>query len=314
MKVLLIDVDSKIPNLALMKLSAWYKSQDHITGLDVVKPDLIYASIVFSKNRWKASSIPYLYPNTPLRFGGSGYSLEAKLAPEIEKIKPDYDLYPSTYSQGFTTRGCDRHCPYCIVPEKEGRLVRWQHPSNFHDDRFDTMMVMDNNWLMDKEWFLETSQWILDNDLAILEHGMDIRCLDEERANRLSELKFRKGIHFAFDFLALESTVRGKCKILDAYGLLDHSLRFYVYTDSDRDFDSALKRCNILKELGVSPFIMFNQANPKTKRIRRLIHWANRLELFWSCDFEKYLQSFGEASLSKEGLCGTFSKVYNGRK
>ncbi len=29
MKILLIDVDSKIPNLALMKLSAYHKSKDN---------------------------------------------------------------------------------------------------------------------------------------------------------------------------------------------------------------------------------------------------------------------------------------------
>jgi len=50
-RVLLIDVDSKIPNLALMKLSSWHKARGDLVGFNVIDPDLIYASVVFKKNR-----------------------------------------------------------------------------------------------------------------------------------------------------------------------------------------------------------------------------------------------------------------------
>ena len=51
MKVCLIDVDSKIPNLALMKLSTYHKSlgDDVKLGYDplIDTPDLCYASKIF---------------------------------------------------------------------------------------------------------------------------------------------------------------------------------------------------------------------------------------------------------------------------
>lgn len=50
MKVCLVDVDSKIPNLALMKISTWHKAQgDTVEFYSPLfsKPDLIYASKIF---------------------------------------------------------------------------------------------------------------------------------------------------------------------------------------------------------------------------------------------------------------------------
>jgi hypothetical protein len=60
MKVLLIDVDSKIPNLALMQLSAYAKMRGHSVELVRYKDmkghdaDVVFASIVFDWNRDKA--------------------------------------------------------------------------------------------------------------------------------------------------------------------------------------------------------------------------------------------------------------------
>ena len=35
----------------------------------------------------------------------------------------DYTLYPEyLHSIGFTQRGCRLHCPFCVVPRKEGRV------------------------------------------------------------------------------------------------------------------------------------------------------------------------------------------------
>jgi len=113
MKVLLVDFDSKIPNLALMKLSAWHKQKGDLVGFDIQDPDQVYVSVVFSKNKSQAAGLTTMFPNSMISFGGPGWDLQNFLPEEIEKIKPDYDLYPSEYSQGYTTRGCIRKCPFC---------------------------------------------------------------------------------------------------------------------------------------------------------------------------------------------------------
>lgn len=45
-KVLLIDVDSKIPNLALMKFSFYLKRKKEISIIDGIEYNLIYISTI----------------------------------------------------------------------------------------------------------------------------------------------------------------------------------------------------------------------------------------------------------------------------
>ena len=145
MKISLIDVDSKIPNLALMKISAYHKLKGDLVGFNLSNPDKIYSSIIFKKNYGK--SLNGHLSDVPIVYGGSGYDLNVKLPDEIEFIKPDYDLYPSEYSQGFTSRGCNRNCYFCLVPKKEGCFKVNQHPKEFYDPKFKDIMLMDNNIL-----------------------------------------------------------------------------------------------------------------------------------------------------------------------
>ena len=49
MKVLLIQYDGKMPNLALMKLSAWHKQQGDEIGFNIADPDKIYISTIGDK-------------------------------------------------------------------------------------------------------------------------------------------------------------------------------------------------------------------------------------------------------------------------
>lgn len=100
MKVLLIDTDSTIPNLALMKLSAWHKAQGDQVSFSESEPDRIYGSIIFKKNKHLLSGIKAFYPDAEIILGGSGYDLKATLPAEVEAMCPDYSLYPDMdYSQ-----------------------------------------------------------------------------------------------------------------------------------------------------------------------------------------------------------------------
>lgn len=69
MKVLLVDVDSKIPNLALMKVSAYHKDQGHEVGFHISEPDLVYASVVFTKHKHRVDGLQFYYPDAKIRIG-----------------------------------------------------------------------------------------------------------------------------------------------------------------------------------------------------------------------------------------------------
>jgi hypothetical protein len=215
-KVLLIDIDSTISNIALMKISTFYKLKRYEVGFNVSDPDIVYASVIFSKHKHLVDGLHFFYPNAKIIKGGSGYDITSKLPDEIEYLKPDYSLYPDTdFSIGYSSRGCNRNCSFCIVPQKEGKFTRWQHPQRFHAHRFNKIMFLDNNILLDKEWFFKVSKYCTDRSLKVwFTQGLDIRLLDDLVAKQLSELDHWKGFHFAFDDSKLELIIREKCKLL----------------------------------------------------------------------------------------------------
>jgi hypothetical protein len=298
MRVLLVDVDSKIPNLALMKISAWHKQQGDETGFDISNPDKVYISCIFPKNKGQAIGISKFYPDAEIDIGGSGVDLKKVLPVEIEMIKPDYDVYPSTYSQDYTSRGCPRKCPFCFVPEKEGMIRTVKHPSEFHDPRFDTCMIMDNNlFAAPASWQWEVFKWFHNNNVKMLSpQGWDIRLLTEERAGFLKLVKHAGIIHFAWDNIKDEAAVLKGIALLKDRGFdLKRAVSFYVLCGfaiingkpcQVQFSKDDLYRCQTLKDNGVQAFVM--PYHKKDKQINALARWANRPWLYWSIPFEKY--------------------------
>lgn len=123
MKIGLIDVDGhNYPNLALMKISAWHKSQgDDVEWYSPFAEhyDVVYMSKVFTHT----NDYGYFINNADkIEKGGTGYDIKKDLPEDIDRLQPDYDLYciDKNTAYGFLTRGCIRKCPWCVVPKKEG--------------------------------------------------------------------------------------------------------------------------------------------------------------------------------------------------
>ncbi len=284
MKILLMDVDSKMPNLALMKISSYHKSKGDIIGFDVVNPDIIYASIIFKTNKHKADELKCIYPNSKIIIGGSGYDINIKLPDEIEFIKPDYSLYNNcNFSLGYTTRGCDRACYFCIVNKKEGNFKIWQHPSEFYDSRFKEIIFLDNNILFSKERFKEVINFCAERSLKVqFNQGLDIRLLNEEDIKYLTKVD-HKSITFTWDNINIpnEKLIREKIQLLKNNNIdCRQFVNFYVYINDDSEFESGLYRCRILKSLGVNSFVMFNRDKERTQRIKELQRWANKRQIY----------------------------------
>lgn len=122
MKIGLVDVDrTKFPNLALMKISAWHKSQgDTVEWANALfaNYDRVYKSKIFTFS--PDDTTPY---ECEVVKGGTGYSLTTQLPKEIDDFIPDYSIYPQIDKKtayGFLTRGCPNKCKWCVVPIKEG--------------------------------------------------------------------------------------------------------------------------------------------------------------------------------------------------
>ena len=94
MNIGLIDVDGhNFPNLALMRLSAWHKALgDSVEMWDGFKHyDRVYMSKVFTFSPDMDTCINA----DEIITGGTGYKDYGALPDEVERMRPDYSLYPA---------------------------------------------------------------------------------------------------------------------------------------------------------------------------------------------------------------------------
>lgn len=263
MRVLLVDLDSTgFGNLALMKLSAWHKAQgDEVFLGQAAAWDLSRASCVFTFNAGQNT-----YPRDA-RTGGSGFRSVERLPDPIEHIMPDYLLYGHDlgHSMGFTSRGCLRRCPWCVVPEKEGGIVPWADFHEFWDRRHSRIMLLDNNLLAAPNCKETLEGLAKEGPRVDFNQGLDIRLLDDEKAYWLSKVQAYflsssgdwPGLRFSFDLPQMEGDVRRGVALLQQRGIEPGRLSFYVLVGYNTSFEEDKARFSLLKELGCQAFPMF---------------------------------------------------------
>lgn len=153
-KVIIYDIDSKIPNLALMKISAYYKKrgyQAHISKeIKYIRADKYFGGAIFNNERSNTNvKILLKIFGSDIQMGGTGYSLKTLLPTKIDACFPDYELYNhNKYAIGFLSRGCNKSCSFCLVPRKEGKLhSKYATFDNFVPKTQQNVMLLDNNIL-----------------------------------------------------------------------------------------------------------------------------------------------------------------------
>ena len=294
MKVRLIAVDSKIPNYALMKISTYHKRKGDNVGwydhlFDYEDTDILYISKVFTFTK----DVEYLPINAKIIKGGTGYDYNTKLPQEIEDIcELDYNLYPNCdYSIIFTTRGCVRKCPFCIVPKKEGLIHNVNVAKLNPNGKY--IMLLDNNFFANKTW-RENIEVLKKFDQPIdFNTGIDLRLLTEEQCEALSKLKIKQ-IHCAWDNYKDKNIILPKLKMLVKY-VKPYKITTYVLVgfENKEIVDTDIERVMTLKEIGVNPFAMgyinFDDPNyKKSKSVIRFCRWVNNKFIFKSTTWENY--------------------------
>lgn len=282
MRIGLIDVDSKIPNLALMKLSAWHKARgDKVEFFNALQRyDRVYASKIFDFT----DDFKY-WPDCEIVKGGSGYSLETKLPEEIEHTYPDYELYGCDYAMGFITRGCIRNCPFCIVPKKEGMIRKSADLEEFWNVQ-KRLMLLDNNITAAPKVFEETLNKLIDLKIKVdFSQGLDARLIDDKKSLLLSKVRLWKQIHLAWDNTNdEESIMRGLRSMLKHNS--PNRMMLYVLIGYDSTPEEDLYRVEKLREMKIDSFAM--PYNRKDKYQRDFARWVNHKAIFKSVPWNEY--------------------------
>lgn len=351
----LIDIDSKIPNLALMKLSTYYKSigeevklysmpscykkqiknigDVYYTASDIEKEcDQIYASTIFTRSK----PITYILNEVcgeKISIGGTGSDNPLMKLPDyVEKSKADYELYTPeeiairmtgigtkahklakateivNAGHGFTSRGCIRACPFCMVPKCEGKFRQVAEIGDLINPKSNVLILHDNNITADPDC-IDKLHEIRDRKLIVdINQGCDVRLMTDEIAKAMSEVKHLRSLHYAWDLMGFENQVMEGIEVLSKY-IKPYRHMCFMLVGFNTSYEEDEYRMHKLVELGVDPFVMVYNENEKGDiRLKHFARWVNS-RIYKTCKFEDYepwkkAQKKGYMQMSLEEIYG----------
>ncbi len=252
--------------------------------------DRVYMSKVFDETY--TSDMPEPYNTKEIVKGGTGYGLQNRLPDEIEHVMPDYGLYGiNDTAYGFLTRGCPRHCSFCIVGDKEGLKSRKVADLSEFWNGQRLIKLLDPNLLACPEHLALLSQLAQSGAFVDFTQGLDARLLTEENIAALNSIRIRE-IHFAWDFMSeTDSVLKGlklyaklaKRKPHGAFGGV------YVLTNYNTSMEEDLYRIYTLIDMKYDPYMMVYDKTHAPLKLKRLQRWCNAVQIRKVVpDFSKY--------------------------
>lgn len=280
-RALLLQLDGKTPNLALMRLSAHLKASGVAVdfrqagnaaaverGLFDVPYSAVYASAIFERTRPLCRRLLEVYPRAVV--GGSGWdesaTLEAVGVPAF--ARPDYSLYPEyRHSLGYFQRGCRLACEFCKVPRMEGKarpvataadLWRGEPwPRN--------LMLLDNDFFGNPEWAARVAEMNAGKFRVCYTQGINVRVLSDEQAAAIASTDYRddsfsdRRLYTAWDNAADEGPLFRGLERLAKHGVRPDALMVYMlvgFWDGPKLTEDDFRRRRKLREFGARPYPM----------------------------------------------------------
>lgn len=274
MNILLVQLDGKLPNIALMRIAAHHRALgDEVTlrhggerGLWDADWDKVYGSAIFEKSMPAVERLFHEYPGAIV--GGTGYDVTSSLESHgIATTNQDYSIYPDfRESIGFTQRGCRLKCSFCVVPRKEGSVREvgsiydlWRGdpwPRDLH--------ILDNDFFGQPRWRERIAE-IRDGSFRVsFSQGINARCLTEEAAEAIASVNYqsanfnKRRVYTAWDNLPDEGNLFAGLSRLVKYGVKPGHITVYMLigywpgeTAEARDYRRAK-----LREFGCDPYPM----------------------------------------------------------
>lgn len=303
MMIGLIDVDShsNYPNLALMKISAYHKQMgDNVEWYTpfAEKYDIVYMAKVFTFT----NDYMYVVNNADCVVrGGTGYDYRTVLQMQIDRMQPDYTIYPhigKNTAYGFLTRGCPNRCAWCIVPKKEGGVQPYMDVDDIAIDNRHNLVLMDNNILACKDYAIEQFDKIIANGYRVdFNQGLDARLVDDTIAEKLASMRWIHDIRFGCDTPKQISEVERAMKLIDSYS--DSPKWYFLYTIITNDMNESYERIshfrrNTRVRVHAQPYRELDNPRQVLPQWQKdMARWANRKQLYKTIDFKEFIPRKG---------------------
>jgi len=288
--VRITQLDGKLPNLALMRLSQWHRERGDVVHYsraphrDFFEPeyDAVYGSAIFKFSLDRVDRFRREFPNAVIGGTGSGSNVEVEsIIGDFAEL--DYSIYPEfKASIGFTQRGCRLSCKFCVVPQKEGkpRSVAtiadiWRGspwPKHLH--------LLDNDFFGAPNWQERIAE-IRDGGFKVsFTQGINVRAMTTEVAAALASVEYRddsfsqRRLYTAWDNLKDESVFFRGVDMLEDAGVPPTHLMAYMLIGFDKNetWDRIHHRFNRMVARGIKPYPMaYDQSRRDLKQFQR---WA----------------------------------------
>jgi hypothetical protein len=276
--VLLLHLDGKLPNVALMRIAAHHKSAGDRVELrraltpEALEPefgdehDTVYASLIFEKTRHLGERLLEIRPDAIV--GGTGWDVASSLeAHGIETTAQDYSVYPDFKpSIGFLQRGCRLRCPFCVVPRKEGKVRHEQTVADLWrgEPWPRELLLLDNDFFGNPQWRERVEEMRSGGFKVSFSQGINVRAIGQEEAAAIGSLDYRddgmkeRRIYTAWDNRKDEKRLMRGLRLLTDSGIKPRHIMVYMLvgywkweTPADREH-----RRSALREFGALPYPM----------------------------------------------------------
>lgn len=273
-KTILIQLDGKLPNIALMRIAHEEKRRGQTVELRRTPErqiwdsgeERVFASAIFTRSQQLVERTKEEWPQAEI--GGTGHSFTTLESIGIDtRGTLDYSLYPNwQQSLGFTQRGCRLRCSFCVVPKKEGRVSSVSTISELWRGRPypREIVLLDNDFFGQDHWRERVSE-IVDGRFKVnFTQGINIRFLSREAAEALSLCDYRdvgmqtRRLYTAWDNSKDEKLVERGLERLFEFGVKPRHVMVYMlvgYWDGETERD-RLYRLRRLRSWGVWPYPM----------------------------------------------------------
>lgn len=268
----LLNLEPKYRNLALEKIRLYHSQQgDDVEDYFALRRyEKVYCSSIFTFTK------KHIIPEGAI-CGGSGIDLSTTLPPEIEDVKPRLNF-------GYTTRGCIRNCPFCIVRRKEGYISIVGDLLDLWDGVGRLIRLLDNSISASYDHFLFICQQALENRITLdITQGIDHRTLTREMVDWMHRISHTE-YHLAFDNPSYLSSVRTAIKLLQEGGI--NRSTWYVLVGFNTTLQEDLGRLNFLRDNNQNAYV---QRYKMDRQYIPLARWANQHHIFHGMSWEEFL-------------------------
>lgn len=311
--VRLTQLDGKLPNLALMRLSAWHKARGDTVHFSrsprrsLWEPqfDIVYGSAIFDYSAKHVAILKAEFPGAII--GGTWNHTPGQpwKGPDVEDIIGDYFGYDYapwpdfTASIGFTQRGCRFNCGFCGVPTKEPgkpypvatipqiwRGEPW--PRHIH--------LLDNDFFGQPKvaWKARLSEAREGGFKVCFNQGINVRVITKEIAEEVASVRYsddsfgRRRIYTAWDSLGDERLFFRGVDLLEAAAVRPSHLMVFMLIgfDPNETWAAIFHRFNRMVERKIKPYPMVFGDRRRTMPLGGYNHAVGHQRLM---DFQRWV-------------------------